>query len=94
MIIYQQNSVAFGPTQPSVAFAGDELLVVWDDHGVRARRVDLDLQPLDPPFLINEFSSKPRVASNGVDFLVVNAQYQGFRVAHVDIDQAVWLVAD
>jgi hypothetical protein len=84
VVIHQQFSVAFPPILPDVAFAGDELLVVWDDFGeVFGRRVDLALQPLDPAsFLVANFAAKPRVASNGADFLVVDTSYRGYRVTH------------
>lgn len=82
VVIYQQNSVAFGPTLPDIACAGDEFLVVWDDSGIVSRRVDLNLQPLGPTTTIHQFSSRPRVASDGTDFLVVDYQNRGFRVTH------------
>jgi hypothetical protein len=84
------------PIGPSIAFAGDEYLLVWneDSNEVAAQRLDLALNPVGAVFRVNTGAGSngknPSVASNGTSFFVAWfedrfsgwAQLAGTRVSH------------
>lgn len=88
VVVYQYNSYSFGPIAPHLAWAGDEYLVVWERAGfydIYGRRVGPALQPLGAEFVITSSGFGPRVASNGVDFLVSSRQDKAHRVTHAGV---------
>jgi len=81
-ILYQYDGIVFGPENPQIAWAGDQYLLVWDDFGdLKAQRFDFQLRPIDPdPIDISTIGTKPRLATNGVDFMIVTESYRAYRV--------------
>ena len=90
-----------GATSASLAFAGDVYLLTWIeldsatiDWVVKGQRLNLSLDPIGTPFLVNTYlpssAGSPRVSSDGTTFLVVWfedryygwAQLYGTRVSH------------
>ena len=84
------------PTWPSIAFAGDEFLLVWneDSNEIAAQRLDLALNRVGDVFRVNllggSSGQRPCVASDGATFFVTWfesrwygwAQLYGARVSH------------
>jgi len=84
------------PIGPSIAFAGDEYLLVWneDSSEIAAQRLDLALNRVGPVFPVNTAADSdgkhPSVASDGTSYFVAWfedryygwAQCAGARVSH------------
>ena len=88
VVLYQHPDSVFGPIMPHLAWAGDECLLVWERAGyydLYGRLIDANLAPLAPQFLITTTGYGPRVATNGVDFLVVSRFASVHRVTHAGV---------
>jgi len=86
VVLYQNPHTSFGPILPHIAWATDEWLLVWEQAGyndVMGRRLSGALQPLDAnPLTITTNGNKPRVATDGTDFLVIQRWNKVHRVTH------------
>ncbi|MCX6639343.1 MAG: T9SS type A sorting domain-containing protein [bacterium] len=77
----------FGPVNPQMRLAGDELLVVWEYSGlytILGKRFNLNLQPIDlnPIPIASNLAYNSRLASNGTDFMVVTHDRLAYRITH------------
>jgi len=87
-VLYQHPDGVFGPIVPHVAWAGNEYLLVWERAGfydLYGRLIGPTLAPMGPEFVITSSGYGPRVASNGVDFLVVSRYARVHRVTHAGV---------